>query len=229
MKFFKMGFISVIPIVSGIIPFGAVVGSAFSETGLKFWQAMLMDWALYAGAAQLASANLMKMNAAIFVIVITGLIINSRFLLYSAAMAPYLKSASPLTKFLCAFCLTDQSYATMNANQHKFHSDKDATDFYLGTAVCMQMVWHTSVLMGYIFGNFAPARISLDFAIALSFAALLIPTLKSKNHKFVALFSSVLSLLLYELPLRTGLMVTALISIALAWFIINRRRNHDRQ
>ena len=218
-----MGFRSVLPIISGIIPFGAVMGSAFSEANLTFWQAMLMNTTIYAGAAQLASTDLMKMNAAVFVVVVTGLIINLRFLLYSAALSPYLKDASPLIKFLCAFTLTDQSYATMSANLDKFSTNKEATQFYLGTAACMILTWDASVVAGFIFGNFAPAALSLDFAIPLSFVALLVPTLKTKTHRVVALFSSIISLLFYSFPLKTGLMATALLSIALAWAIILKR------
>lgn len=223
MSQFKNGFNAVVPIIPGIIPFGAVMGSAFAEANLNSWQAMLMNTTVYAGAAQLATVDLMRMNAAVLVVVVTGLIINLRFLLYSAAMSPFLKDSTPLVKFMCAFTLTDQSYAAMTGSQDKFQTNAEAVQFYLGTAACMFVAWHGSVIGGFIFGNFAPASLSLDFAIPLSFVALLIPTLKRNDHKVVALFSSILSLCLSGLPLRTGLMVTALLSIALAWLIIQKR------
>lgn len=222
-----MGIHSVLPIIPGIIPFGAVMGSAFAEAKLAFWQAMLMNTSVYAGAAQLATTDLMKLNAAVFVVVATGLIINMRFLLYSAAMSSYLKEASPLIKLLCAYSLTDQSYAAMARNMNRIETNTQAVHFYLGTAACMGITWHASVIAGFIFGNFAPASLNLDFAIPLSFVALLIPTLNRKDHKTVALCSSLLSLLFYNLPLKTGLMVSALLSIALAWFIIQRRTKHE--
>lgn len=224
MNHFAQGFRAVLPIISGIVPFGAVMGSAFAEAKLGFWQALLMNTTVYAGAAQLATVDLMKMNAAVIVVVVTGLIINLRFLLYSAAMSPYLTDAKPIVKFLCAFTLTDQSYATMTANQDKFQSNEEAIQFYLGTAASMMLTWHGSVIAGFVFGNFAPVALSLDYAIPLSFVALLIPTLKSKSHMIVAVFSASASVLFYQLPLKTGLMVTALFSISLAWLIIQRRR-----
>ncbi len=224
MEQFKLGFRSIIPIISGIVPFGAVMGSAFAEAKLEFWQAMLMNVTVYAGAAQLATTDLMKLNAAILVVVTTGLIINLRFLLYSAAMSPYLKTASPFIKFICAFTLTDQSYAAMTANVDSFKSNEEATQFYLGTAVSMGLAWHASVIAGFVFGNFAPASLSLDFAIPLSFVALLIPTLKTSKHKAIALLSSILSLLFYSLPMKTGLIVTALISIGAAWALIQPKQ-----
>jgi predicted branched-subunit amino acid permease len=223
MKHFKMGVQSVLPIISGIIPFGAVMGSAFAEAKLSFWQAMFMNLSVYAGAAQLATVDLMKLEAATLVVIATGLIINLRFLLYSAAMAPSLKDSSSVIKFICAFTLTDQSYAAMSGNSDKYENHKEAVSFYLGTAFCMILAWDGSVIAGYAFGNFAPPSLALDFAIPLSFVALLMPTLKSKSHIIVALFSSIVSLILYSMPLKTGLMVTALLSIALAWIIIQKK------
>ncbi len=223
MDHFKLGFKAVLPIISGIIPFGAVMGSAFSEALLSLFQAMLMNTSVYAGAAQLATVDLMKMNAAVLVVVVTGLIINLRFLLYSAAMAPYLKESNPFIKFITAFTLTDQSYATMMANHDKISTDKEAVDFYLGTSASMFLVWTSAVIAGFAFGNFAPTSLNLDYAVPLSFIGLLIPTLKTRAHQFVTLFSSVCSVLFHQFPLRTGLMVTALLSIALAWLIINRK------
>jgi 4-azaleucine resistance transporter AzlC len=223
MKHFKLGFLAVLPIISGIIPFGVVMGAAFSSAGLSFLQSVFMNISVYAGAAQLASLDLMKAHAALAVVVATGLVINLRFLLYSAAMAPYLKDSPFIIKFISAFTLTDQSYAVMSANQDKFKTNTEAVHFYLGTAAAMMLVWDTSVLAGYIFGNFAPASLSLDFAVPLSFLALLAPTLKTKKHIGVAIFSSVLSLVFYGLPLKTGLLFTALISMVLAWFLINRK------
>lgn len=218
-----MGFRSLLPIISGIIPFGAVMGSAFAEAKLSFWQALLMNTTVYAGAAQLATVNLMSLNAAVVVVVATGLIINLRFLLYSAAMSPLLHDSGNLAKFFCAMTLTDQSYAAMMASQDKFRTNADAVQFYLGSAVCMLIVWHASVYAGYIFGNFAPAAWSLDFAVPLSFMALLIPTLKNRKYVIVAVVSSLLSLLLHPLPLKTGLIVTALLSIGVAFFLTRRK------
>lgn len=218
-----MGFKSVLPIISGIIPFGAVMGSSFSEAKLSIWQAMLMDTVVYAGAAQLATVNLMTLNAAVLVVLATGLIINLRFLLYSAAMSPLLHESKAIVKLFCAFTLTDQSYATMMANQDKFETNSQAVEFYMGTAVCMLVTWHIAVIAGFTFGNFAPPSWNLDYAVPLSFVALLVPTLKNRKYVYVALFSSVVSLLLFNLPYRTGLIVTSILSIALASFLIRRR------
>ncbi len=212
-----------IPITTGVIPFGAVVGTVCANAGLSFFQTATMNIIVYAGASQLAATDLMTAHAASAVVIATGLVINLRFLLYSAALSPTLQSAGFLTKFLCAFTLTDQSYAVMTAHQDKLKTPAETIQFYAGGAVCMMIAWHFSVLAGFVFGNFAPASWALDYAIPLSFVSLVMPTLKNKKYVLVAVFSSVVSVLLYPLPYKTSLIATALLAILLAALLTRKR------
>ena len=223
MSQFRRGFKGMLPIAPGIIPFGAVMGTVSADAQMSFFQTVTMNLFVFAGASQIAAVELMKYQAAIWVVVATGLIINLRFLLYSAALSPVVQQEPFLKKLFSAFCVTDQSYAVMSAEQDKFRSNHEAIEFYIGSCVCMLIVWHSSVMAGYVFGNFAPKSISLDYAIPLSFVALLMPTLKNYKYIVVAIFSSVVSLLLNNLPYRTGLMATALLGIGLAYLLTRKK------
>ncbi|MGZ5278496.1 MAG: AzlC family ABC transporter permease [Pseudobdellovibrionaceae bacterium] len=224
-KIFLFGFREMLPIMTGAIPFGAVMGTVCSEKGLSIVQTLSMNFMVYAGAAQLAAMDLMGKHAASWVVVLTGLVINLRFLLYSAAMSPITHESKWLTKFLAAHTLTDQSFAVMSANQSKLKSNLELIVFYFGTATCMALTWQLSVICGYIFGNFAPASWALEYAVPLSFVALVIPTLKNKTYVIVATFSAVTSILLNPLPYRISLIVTALLSIALGIFLTRKKRS----
>jgi predicted branched-subunit amino acid permease len=227
-NFFLSGFRATIPILTGVIPFGAVMGTVCFEAKLSLAQSMGMNFIVYAGASQLAAVDLMNKNAASLVVILTGLIINLRFLLYSAALSPVVHRSHFLIKLFSAYSLTDQAYAVMSANEKKLGNASETTQFYLGSTVCMMITWHSSVIAGYIFGNFAPAALSLDFAVPLSFAALVIPTIKNRIYLAVAVFSSIMSLLLYRLPFKTGLIATALLSIGLAAFLTRKKVRYDR-
>lgn len=226
-NYFYSGFRSMAPILTGVIPFGAVMGTVCSDAKLSLAQSSGMNFIVYAGASQLAAVDLMTKNAASVVVIFTGLIINLRFLLYSAALSPVVQRSHFLIKLFSAYSLTDQAYAVMSAHENKLKTPHDSTHFYLGASVCMMLVWHASVIAGYIFGNFAPASLSLDFAVPLSFVALVVPTIKNKSYLFVGLFSSVLSLLLHPLPFKIGLMITALASISLAAFLTRKKLRND--
>ncbi|MFN7729935.1 MAG: AzlC family ABC transporter permease [Bdellovibrio sp.] len=220
---FNFGLRSILPITTGIIPFGAVVGTLCSEAKFSFFQTMSMNLLVYAGASQLAATELMMQNAAGFIVVATGLVINLRFILYSAAISPLLSQTPLLTKVACAFTLTDQSYAVMSAHQHKLKTKTETLSFYFGTAACMMLVWNSSVVAGFVFGNFAPATWALDYAVPLSFIALVIPTLKNKYYFLVAVFSSVTSILLSQIPYRLGLVLTAVLAVGFGAILIGKK------
>ena len=213
-----------LPIVPGVIPFGAVMGTVAAEAGLTFPQSTFMNVIVFAGAAQLAAVELMTKNAASVVVILSGLIINLRFILYSAAIAPILQNSNFLTKLTCAYCITDQNYAVMSANEKILKTPTDAIRFYLGASLCMFIAWQLTVVAGFIFGNFAPASWALDYAIPLSFVALVIPTLKNKKYVTVAAFSAGVSLLLSSLPYRSGLIVTAGLAVALGMLLTRKKQ-----
>lgn len=202
-----------LPVTTGVFPFGAVMGTVAADAQLSFSQSFLMNFFVFAGASQLAAVDLMTKNAAVVVVLLTGLIINLRFILYSAAMSPLVQKSSWLVKIASSYFLTDQSYAVMSANQSKFKEDHEAVLFYFGSCICMTLAWHISVGLGFLFGNIAPAGLALDYAVPLSFVALVIPTLKNKKYIYVALFSSAVSVLLNDLPFKTSLIATAFLSI----------------
>ncbi|MES2802048.1 MAG: AzlC family ABC transporter permease [Bdellovibrionota bacterium] len=223
MSLFRRGFKSMLPIVPGIIPFGAVMGTVSADAHLSFFQTVSMNILVFAGASQLAAVDLMNQQAAVIVVVATGLIINLRFLLYSAALSPIVHQESFFRKFTSAYFVTDQSYAVMTAEQDRFKSNQEAVQFYLGSCLCMVIVWQSSVIAGFVFGNFAPKSLSLDYAIPLSFVALLMPTLKNSKYVIVAIFSAVVSLLLHQMPFKTGLIATAILGIFLALFLTRKK------
>lgn len=212
-----------LPIIPGVIPFGLIMGTVAVEAGLNNIQIAQLNLFVFAGASQLAAVDLLTNSVSAFIIILTGLIINLRFILYSAAFAPIVKNSSFLVKSMTAYFLTDQSYAVSVAKDNEFSSDKERLHFFFGNAICMSLFWHVSVAFGVLFGNFAPKSLSLDFAVPLSFMALTIPTLISIKHLYVALTSTVLACVFYTLPFNLGLMVTGICSISLAVFLTRSR------
>ena len=216
---------AMLPILTGVIPFGLVMGTVASNAQLDLIQTMAMNFIVFAGAAQLMSVDLMTQNTSSLVIIATGLIINLRFMLYSAAFSPFVAQSSIFMKAFCAYSLTDQSYSATVANEHKIKDLKESLEFYIGAAVPMIIGWQVAVLLGFAFGNFAPASLSLDYAVPLSFVALVIPTLKTRNYIYVAALASVLSILLQEVPFNLGLLISGLTSIAFGAFLTRRKND----
>ncbi|WP_127716276.1 AzlC family ABC transporter permease [Halobacteriovorax sp. HLS] len=216
-----------LPISAGVIPFGLVMGSLAYSAKLTLLQTMSMNIFVFAGASQLASVNLLKNETSVIIVIITGLIINLRFVLYSAGLSQYFSRSRILSKIFLSYCITDQSYASLVSNIDKLKSKTEVFQFYIGTSLMMTLVWQVSVLIGFSYGNILPKSFSLEYAVPLSFVALVMPTIKNKRYLFVALFSSFLSILLFKLPMNLGLLLSSLCSILLAYFISRKRVSND--
>jgi predicted branched-subunit amino acid permease len=212
---FTDGVLAVSPTVAGVVPFGLVMGITAMATGLSAVEAVAMSLTLNAGAAQLAMLQLLGEGAIPAVIVLTALIINLRFAMYSASLAPHLYHLGPQWRLPLAYILVDQNYAL---SIKRFQYDRPGHDpcghwYFLGGGVTLWLSWQLSTLTGVLLGGGIPRDWSLDFAIPLVFMAVLIPTLRHRSHVVAALTGGGVATLAAPLPYNLGLIVGALSGI----------------
>ena len=198
------------PILPGILPFGLIAGFAAVDAGLSIAQASGFSVLIFAGASQLAAIDLIRQDAAFAVVVATALVINARFLMYSASLAPHFKELGASAKSLIAYVLTDQAYAFSI-----FHFDRhrpalsNRVAFYLGAGFTLWTTWQTATIIGAALGTEVPAGLSLEFAIPLVFMALLVPAIVDRPAAVAALTSGVIAVAAAPLEFNVGLLLAA--------------------
>jgi predicted branched-subunit amino acid permease len=188
-----------------------------------------MTLLFYSGSAQMVALQLLHTGALPVTIVVTALIINLRFIMYSASLAPYVHHLPRRWTWPMAYLLSDQSYALCVLKFASGELGRFAHHFYAGTAISMWLAWQLSVVAGIYLGASIPQSWSLGFAIPLSFLALLIPGLRSMASLGAALVGGVLAVLAINLPYNLGL-VTASIGGVIAGLVIESLRKprvHD--
>lgn len=169
------------------------------QTGQGWLGAVVFSVVVYAGAAQLAALDLLGGDTAVAVVVLTALVINSRFVLYSASLAPSLSEVPRGRRLLGAYLLTDQAYAVSLV---RFRSPVDAPGrwrFYLGASVVMWVTWQVSTVLGALVGGAVPNAVPLEFAVPLAFLALLVPTVTDSATAVAAVVSGVVVVLVFPL------------------------------
>lgn len=212
---FLAGARAVIPLLIGVIPFGVIAGVTAVTAGLSPFQAIAMSVLLFAGAAQLAAIDLIGQSAPVAVIVITAIIINLRFMMYSASIAQYFRRFDPVSKWLGAYLITDQAYALSVIEFRKTDpDDRSRKWFYFGTALPFWVMWQISTIAGAILGANVPGGLSLEFAVPLMFIALLFPALEDRPTVMTAFVAGSVSIVAAILPFNLGLVTSALIGIA---------------
>src|SRR5262245_64670804 len=83
---FAAGMRAALPVLLGIVPFGVITGVAMVASGIPPVLAMLMSVVVFAGASMVASAQLLASSAPVALIVLATLVINLRFMMYSASL-----------------------------------------------------------------------------------------------------------------------------------------------
>ena len=224
---FLSGVRAELPILIGVIPFGMIYGVLALGAGLSRSTAQAMSAVVFAGSAQLIIAQLVGVSAPGLVIVLTASIVNLRHALYSASLAPYLQKLNSVWKWSLAYLLTDEAYAVtvMYYNRSIDEQLKNAVSgapeynpgskhwYFLGAGLALWSTWQVSTAVGIFLGAQIPASWSLDFTLALTFIALVVPALRDKPGVLAALAAGLTAVLTAGLPLKLGLVAASLVGI----------------
>lgn len=202
------------PILLGIVPFGLIAGISAVSVGLTPVHGVGMSILVFAGAAQLAALQLIGGDAPFLVVAATALIINARFVMYSASLAPHFHGASTGRKALLAYLLTDQAYAfSIRRYAERGEPISARLSYYFGAAITLWVTWQTATAVGAFLGASIPEAWSLDFAIPLVFIALLVPAIRDRADGAAAGVAAVLAVMLIGLPYNLGLPLAAAVGI----------------
>ncbi len=215
---FLAGVKAELPILLGVSPFGLIYGVLALSSGLPAALAFAMSSVVFAGSAQFVGAQLIGSGAPGIVILSTTFIINLRHVLYGASIAPHLTRLSLGWKCLLAYLLTDEAYAvaiTRFSQVSASPSDSRHKHWYfLGAGLAQWSAWQASTAVGIALGAQIPPGWGLDFTVALTFIALVVPALTDRPSAAAALSAGIVALLTGHLPYRLGLIIAALAGIA---------------
>lgn len=202
-----------LPACIGLIPFGLVCGVGAAAAGASIWGAIGMSAIIFSGAAQIIAAQLLAVGAPTAVIVLTCVVMGLRFLMYSAAIAPYLRPLPPRMQQALAFLLTDQAFAAairrFGAGAHPHAGGLH----FLGAGFALWLFWQITNVVGYFAGNLVPASWSMEFAVPLCFIALIAPHFKNAPQLGAGLLAGIAVVALDGLPMRLNLIAAGVVGI----------------
>jgi 4-azaleucine resistance transporter AzlC len=210
-----------LPILMGVVPFGVIFGALARSVGIPPLESQAFSLLIFAGSSQFIAAGLVGEAAPAIVIVITILLVNLRHVLYSASMAPLLERLGLQWKIALSWLLTDEAFVVAAARYRR--ADVGHPHWYfLGTGLTLWGSWQISTFAGISLGAVLPGTSLLDFALPLTFIALLIPSLVDRVALAVAVCGGVFAVLLASLPYKLGLMIAVLISVGLGVWLESR-------
>lgn len=211
------------PLLIGVFPFGMIYGALALNAGLSTSAAQLMSSIVFAGSSQFVTAQLVHDSAPAIVIIVTIAVVNLRHMLYSASLAPYLHDLSLRWKALLSYLLTDEAYAPTIIKYERDGIKPFSHWFLLGAGFSLWFTWQFSTALGIFLGTAIPEDWPLDFALPLTFIAMVVPILKNRPMIASALSAGVVALLAFSLPYKLGIILAALTGILVGTILESRQ------
>jgi 4-azaleucine resistance transporter AzlC len=207
-----------LPLLLGVAPFGMIFGALALTAGIPPLEAQGFSLFVFAGSAQFIAAGLIADSVPPVIIVLTIMVVNLRHMLYSATFSSYFQHLPARWKAALAWLLTDEAFVVASIRYQR--SDTFLAHWYtLGTGLTLWLAWQLSTAIGIFLGTHIPAHWSLDFALPLTFLALISPTLSDRPAWAAALSAGILAVVLAGLPYKLGLLLAASLGIAVGLII----------
>ncbi|MDW3182528.1 AzlC family ABC transporter permease [Roseobacter sp.] len=227
------GFVDGAPFLLVVIPFAMLFGVLATEAGLNVLETLSFSAVVFAGAAQFTALQLMQENAPTVIVLASALAVNLRVAMYSASLTPWIGAAPLWQRAIAAYFTVDQSYA---CSVVQFENEPQMTvpqrmAYFTGVLSPIVPFWYASSILGALVGTQVPESWALDFALPITFLALVAPMLRTAAHVIAALVAIITSLLTAAVPYSLGLMIAGTLGMmagAQAEVLLERRKlRHD--
>ena len=223
-KIFFKGIVAVLPHMLSVIPFGIITGAIGVELGFDPILVYATSLIIFGGASQIIFMQLLSGGASSLVAITSVGVINSRHLLYGAVLSEYLEKLSFIKKLFISYFIVDQGFAESNKYIKQNKNLSNPHYYVLGTGVTLWFCWQLSTISGIILGSFIPEELGLKFAIPLTFLAIIVNDLRKLDHVFVMLVSGFASLMLFNAPFKSYIIISPVIALFVAALVLRLKK-----
>jgi predicted branched-subunit amino acid permease len=207
------------PAALGVGAWGLVTGVAMVQSGLPLWAALAMSLIVFAGSAQLAALPLIIAGAPLWLVTLTALVVNLRFIIYSAALRQSLQHLPAGRRVLLGYLVGDVPTAIYLQRLRHAPGWPGSGDYLLGLSAANALVWHVSSLIGIFAASSLPRDWGLEFAGSLAVLALLVPACRTRPGLAGAVVAGTVAVLGHGWPLRTGVLAGMAAGIGAAFIV----------
>jgi predicted branched-subunit amino acid permease len=188
------------PVVIGLVPLGVAIGVAAAASPLDDGVGWATGPILFSGASQLTAIDLLGSRAGAATVLLSILVLNARFVLYSAALAPMLSDQPAWFRGLAPYFLVDPIIATVSDPAIRADGDTWWRWHFLGAASTLWVTWLVAMAAGLVLGPRVDPSWGLDLAAPLCLTAILGRRLHDGTGTVAATAGAVAALLAFVAP-----------------------------
>jgi predicted branched-subunit amino acid permease len=205
-------------VMPGLMTWALVTGVAMAKSGLPLSIALMMSLSVFAASAQLSAVPLMLAGAPIWVVWLTALCVNLRFVIFSAQMREHMMCLPLRWRLVAGYLTADVTYVM---SVHRYGGTSPAScerieplAYFVGLAVVNWAGWNIASLCGVLFAAWVPASWGLGFAGTLALLGLLVTLAKDRQTLWTAGFAASAAVAAFALPFRLYIVVAVAAAVA---------------
>lgn len=168
-----------VPVCVGYFSVSFGFGAMVVAQGLSVWYAVLISATNLTSAGQFAGLTVISAGATMIEMVLTQLVINSRYALMSLALGPRLgPTVGTGKRLVAAFFNTDEIFALGMARGSKL-----TTSYFVGVGVISALGWVSGTALGAFAGSLLPETVRMSMSVLLygMFIAIIVPQARQER------------------------------------------------
>lgn len=215
-KEYTLGVRRGMPVGMGYLSVSFGFGTLAASQGIKVLEAVLISATNVTSAGQFAGLTLILASAGLWEVILTQIIINSRYALMSLALSQRMgEKIGLLPRFFVAFMNTDEIFALAMSRTEPL-----TVHYLLGLGLLPFLGWTGGTTLGALAGSVLPQNIRTALGVMLygMFVAIVIPPAKKERNVAICVaIALVCSCLLAWVPALEN--ITAGVAIVIATVI----------
>ena len=201
------------PVALALAPIGLALGAAVSTSPLAGMSGWIAGPLLLSGAAHFAMISTLVEGSGAAAALFTALVLSTRLLLYSAALAPRFRAQPVWFRWVGAHFIVDQSFVMVDENVPLDETPARFRRYWFGCTLPLVAVWVTTITVGMAIGPRLPDGWRLELAGAILITSMLRPAVAERSGRIAAVIGGAATFVLAGLPLGTGLLVGSVVGI----------------
>lgn len=209
----REGLLACIPVAVGLVPWAIVTGVAMRSHGLSVVESLGLNLMAFAGTAQLGTLPLIASGAPLWLITLTALVLNLRFVIYSAALAPAFEGQPWSRRVLSSYLLADGVFAVMSERLLASRDRAWRWGSFIAPSVMCWAAWQVFTVVGVLGAEALPSDWSLEFMATIALLVMLVPMAASRPMLVAAVVGGVATVMLRGMPFKLGLVAGIVLGI----------------